>query len=93
MLPSAQAGGRPRLGFDPSDLHTFLGSGFVLLPLRFCLRRRPKKLANTQQQLQQTENISQSEEVGLVRRCVSRRSRGTDSHQTVPSSSGWPELG
>lgn len=66
MLPSAQAGVRLWVGFDPSDLRTFLGSGFVLLPLCFCLRRRPKKLPNTQQQLQQTENISQSEDVGRI---------------------------
>lgn len=66
MLPSAQAGGRLWVGFDPSDLRTFLGSGFVLLPLCFCLWRRPKKLPNTQQQLQQTENISQSEDVGGI---------------------------
>lgn len=66
MLSFAQAGGRLWGGFDLSDLRTFLGSSFVLLPLCFCLRRRPKKLSNTQQQLQQTENISQSEDVGGI---------------------------
>lgn len=33
------------------DVRTFLGSGFVLLPLGLGLRRRPEELADAQQQL------------------------------------------
>lgn len=66
---------------------TFLGSGLVLLPLRFGLWCRPKKLPDAEQQLRGDRNQTSAHGWSTM-----GTMRIQDSHQTVRSSSGWSGL-